>query len=202
MPTQLEAVRCLAGGADFDFAEGYPSAFVVQLLRMLAEFPAELQPAELVPAELLPAELLPAEPRAGDGAWPAIEALPAPEPPLGPWIASRTADDVVLGAVSCATVEDGTEGAQSVSAVTVGYDVAPACEGRGYATEMLRLVCAHLLARPGITRVWADTEADHGASRRVMEKAGLTWRRDETVMHEGRQTTVVHYARDRVPGRP
>ncbi len=273
MPTRSEAVRYLTGGAQFDFAEGYPSAFVVQLLRLLAECPAD---------------------------------PPAPEVAIGPWIASRQADGVVVGAVSCAEVV-GDEAWQSPSgsltaaegplevgageeaargpldavgvaaggvaavggstaevaasgvaaaggsvagleaagvaasgvaaaggstaevaaaggsvaglevaggppgahvearegrverlAVTVGYDVASTCEGRGYATEMLRLVCAHLLAQPGVVRVCADTEADHQASRRVMEKAGLTWRRQETEARAGRATPVVHYALDQV----
>jgi RimJ/RimL family protein N-acetyltransferase len=166
VPTRSQAARCLAGGAAFDFAEGYPSAFVVQLFRLLVEYPAS---------------------------------LPAPGTLLGPWVAFLGADDTVVGAVSCAVVDDGPGGAQSASAVTVGYDVAPACEGRGYATEMLRLVCDHLLAQPGIERVCADTEAGHAASRRVMEKAGFTWRRDETDVRDGRTTTVAHYALDRAP---
>jgi RimJ/RimL family protein N-acetyltransferase len=64
---------------------------------------------------------------------------------------------------------------------------------------MLRLVCAHLLGQPGVTRVCADTEAGHTASRRVMEKAGLTWQRDETECRDGRRSTVSHYALDRPP---
>jgi RimJ/RimL family protein N-acetyltransferase len=177
VPTRAAAVRILAGHPEVTYAEGYPSAFVVQLLGMLAHYPPDLPP--------------------GDGG-------------LGPWIAFRRADNAVVGAVSCALVHEGpvcsssvTEGFESASgnpgwacAVTVGYDVAPACEGRGYATEMVRLVCAHLLAQPGIARVCADTEVGHTASRRVMEKAGLTWRRDETHVRDGVATVIVHYARD------
>src|SRR5439155_26828744 len=129
VPTRSEAVRWLADGGELAFVEGYPSAFAVQLFRLLVECPAHL---------------------------PSSEAL------LGPWIASRRADSLVLGAVSCGLVwtgpegsADGSEGSvggSEGSVVTVGYDVAPTCEGQGYATEMLRLVCAHLLAQPEIVR--------------------------------------------------
>lgn len=185
MPTPSQAARTLAGGAEFDFAEGYPSAFVVQLFRLLAEFPVDLSSVGGAASV--------------EGAPPAGDRASDTEPLLGPWIASCGADGRVVGALSCAPVFDRTEGSQSISAVTVGYDVAPSCEGRGYATEMMRLVCAHLLAQPGVVRVCAETEADHGASRRVMEKAGLTWRSDETDVRDGRTVTVVHYALDRTP---
>lgn len=176
VPTPSQAARSLAGHAEFDYAEGYPSAFVVQLFRLLAEYPDELPP------------------------------LPTA---LGPWIAARTADGAVLGALSCSLVgagpdasAAGTEGSGGRSGgftVSVGYDVAPGCEGQGYATEMVRLVCDHLLGQPGVVRVCADTEADHTASRRVMEKAGMSRRRDETVVRNGRERTVVYYAIDRCP---
>jgi RimJ/RimL family protein N-acetyltransferase len=178
VPTRLEAVRWLADEAQLTFVDGYPSTFVIQLLRLLAECPAHLPPSQA---------------------------------PLGPWIASRRADSLVLGAVSCAVVGEGPEGSLDGmggpvggldgSAVTVGYEVAPTCEGQGYATEMLGLVCAHLLGQPDIVRICADTEVGHAASRRVMEKAGLSWRRDEVEARGGRTTTVAHYAVDRGPPR-
>lgn len=171
VPTRRQAVRCLAGRGELTFVEGYPSTFLTQLLRLLAECPVDLLPSQ---AE------------------------------LGPWIASRTADSLVLGAVSSAPMgngPDGPDGSPGCSAVTVGFEVAPTCEGQGYATEMLRLVCAHLLGQPQIVRVCADTEVDHAASRRVMEKAGLSWRREEADMRGGRETMLVHYAVDRGPRR-
>lgn len=174
VPTRLEALRWLADGAELTFVDGYPSTFAIQLFRLLAECPVDLPPSQA---------------------------------PLGPWIASHMADSLVLGAVSCAVVGEGPEGsagtpggpagASGGTVVTVGYDVAPTCEGQGYATEMLRLVCAHLLGLPGMVRVCADTEVGHTASRRVMEKAGLSWQRDEMDVRDGRQTTLAHYALDR-----
>lgn len=175
MPTRSQALRSLAGLPEFTFAEGYPSAFVVRLLRLLAECPVEAETTGV----------------------------------LGPWMVDCGVGEVVLGAVSCAWVVDDADapvglarasesalGVSGGSMVTVGYEVAPSREGQGYATEMLRLVCGHLLAQPGIARVCADTEADHAASRRVMEKAGLTWRRDEAECRDGREVTIAHYAVD------
>jgi ribosomal-protein-alanine N-acetyltransferase len=49
------------------------------------------------------------------------------------------------------------------------------CWGRGYATEALRALLAHVLAAPDMRRVVAETMVDHIASRRVMEKAGMTY---------------------------
>jgi RimJ/RimL family protein N-acetyltransferase len=52
--------------------------------------------------------------------------------------------------------------------LVIGYEVANAYRGQGTATEALRAVLA-------ITQqtVVAETDADHIASRRVMEKAGM-----------------------------
>jgi RimJ/RimL family protein N-acetyltransferase len=114
------------------------------------------------------------------------------EPPLGPWAIVRLTDETVIGTVSCARMDD-------PSAVTVGYEVAPSCQGQGYATEALGLAVQHLLAQPEVWRVCADTTTDHVASRRVMEKAGLRWLRDEVETLEGREVTLAHYAVDREP---
>jgi RimJ/RimL family protein N-acetyltransferase len=47
--------------------------------------------------------------------------------------------------------------------------------GQGYATEALRALLDHVLAEPDMRRVVAETMVDHIASRRVMEKAGMTY---------------------------
>jgi RimJ/RimL family protein N-acetyltransferase len=114
------------------------------------------------------------------------------KPPLGPWAIVRRSDDAVVGTLSCARMDEDT-------AVTVGYEVAPSCQGRGYATEALGLAVEHLLSQPEVLRVCADAAADHVASRRVMEKAGLLWQRDQVETLDGREVTLAHYAIDRVP---
>lgn len=111
-------------------------------------------------------------------------------PDLGPWLLVRRSDQIIIGLVTCARTAD-------ASAVTVGYDVAPSCWGEGFATEALSAVVAHLLSVPAVWRVCAEAPVDHLASRRVMEKAGMRWQRDELVRHEGRDVKLAHYAIDR-----
>lgn len=112
-----------------------------------------------------------------------------PTEPLGPWLAVRRADGMAVGLLSCVRMDD-------PAAVTVGYEIAPACMGLGYATEALQTLVRHLIGLPGITSVCADTTADHGASRRVMEKAGMRWQRDVVERLDGRDVTFAHYAID------
>ncbi|MEA2219175.1 MAG: [ribosomal protein S5]-alanine N-acetyltransferase [Solirubrobacteraceae bacterium] len=55
----------------------------------------------------------------------------------------------------------------------LGYAIVEPCWGRGYATDALRALVAHLRADPHVRRITAQTLVGHGASRRVMEKAGM-----------------------------
>jgi RimJ/RimL family protein N-acetyltransferase len=57
--------------------------------------------------------------------------------------------------------------------VTVGYGLAPAARGHGYATEALRALVAWALARPEVAAVEADTTHANLPSQRVMERAGM-----------------------------
>jgi len=56
---------------------------------------------------------------------------------------------------------------------TLGYSIVEPCWGHGYATESLRALISHLRTDPRVTLVTAQTPVSHGASRRVMEKAGM-----------------------------
>ncbi|HEY1972626.1 MAG TPA: GNAT family N-acetyltransferase, partial [Pseudonocardia sp.] len=109
---------------------------------------------------------------------------------LGPWLLVHCADGVVIGTISCARRGDDGE-------VSVGYDLASSYWGHGYATEALGTVIEHLLSLPDIARVTAETTVDHVASRRVMEKAGMLWQRDEVDRSQGREVKLAHYAVDR-----
>jgi RimJ/RimL family protein N-acetyltransferase len=60
---------------------------------------------------------------------------------------------------------DGTE-------VEVGFVLARPHWGRGLMTEALLGVTEWVLATPGVTRLWATTDAENVASARVLEKAG------------------------------
>jgi predicted acetyltransferase len=53
----------------------------------------------------------------------------------------------------------------------IGYDVRRSRRGQGHGTAMLAAVLPHLRAR-GITRALLTADADNGASRRVIERAG------------------------------
>lgn len=55
----------------------------------------------------------------------------------------------------------------------MGYGVIPACQGRGYATEMARALADWALTQPGMERVTAECRTDNVGSIRVLEKAGF-----------------------------
>ena len=55
----------------------------------------------------------------------------------------------------------------------VGYALAPAFHGRGYATEALRAVVDEGFAHRGAERIYAEVFVGNLASRRVAEKVGM-----------------------------
>jgi RimJ/RimL family protein N-acetyltransferase len=81
-----------------------------------------------------------------------------------PCFVVRKEDDVVVGETGCS---------RSGSTARVGYSIVEPCQGRGYATDALRALLAWLRADPRVERITAETLVGHGASRRVMEKAGM-----------------------------
>ncbi|MEE1783476.1 GNAT family N-acetyltransferase [Streptomyces sp. SP17BM10] len=56
----------------------------------------------------------------------------------------------------------------------LGYRLLPSTWGKGYATEGARAVLRHAFTELGVERIVATTMTVNTASRRVMEKAGLT----------------------------
>ncbi len=68
-------------------------------------------------------------------------------------------------------------------ALLLGYEIANEHRNQGYATEALRAVLDQ-----ATVRVIAETDADHTASRRVMEKAGMVL--------QGLDDRTVRYAYD------
>jgi len=56
---------------------------------------------------------------------------------------------------------------------SVGYTLAPAHQGNGYATEALAALLDWLAAEHGVTVVEADVLADNAPSRRVLERNGF-----------------------------
>lgn len=92
----------------------------------------------------------------------------------------------VLGEIGFTAAEDGRS-------ATAGYDISPAFEGRGYTTEALVGLVAHLFAHTPVARVLADTQVTHAASRRVMEKAGMRFVKEFEGAVDGRIETLVLY---------
>jgi RimJ/RimL family protein N-acetyltransferase len=87
--------------------------------------------------------------------------------PYGVYQLIRLTDSLVLGDIGFHAPPDRS------GTVTVGYGLAPAARGQGYATEALRALIDWALAQPGVRRVEADTAHGNLPSRRVMERAGM-----------------------------
>jgi RimJ/RimL family protein N-acetyltransferase len=83
----------------------------------------------------------------------------------------------------------------------LGYRLCKSAWGKGYATEGSRALISKGFTDFGVQRVVAETMAAHAASRRVMEKAGLTlvrtFRADWPYPIEGDELGDVEYALDR-----
>jgi len=62
--------------------------------------------------------------------------------------------------------------------VELGYTVARAAWGRGYATEVGRALVEHAFTTLGVPRVVAQVEPANAASRHVLEKLGMTPREE------------------------
>lgn len=76
----------------------------------------------------------------------------------------------------------------------VGYELVPSVWGRGYATEGARRAIGFAWDETSLERVISVTVPDHLASRRVMEKSGMSLQGEVA----WRGTTVVWYAIDRL----
>ena len=116
---------------------------------------------------------------------------------FGPYFMIRKADRMIVGEIGCSI--GGTRGTGKV-----GYTVVEPCWGQGYATEALRALLDHVLAEPDMRRVVAETMVHNIASRRVMEKAGMTYCGRRSDDEYGEPADLVVYealARSTVPTR-
>lgn len=109
-------------------------------------------------------------------------------PGFTPFFMVRKSDGVVIGEIGYTTAEE-----QMVA--TAGYGVTPSCEGQGFTTEAMTGLIQHCFAL-GFGTVRADTTADHIASRRVMEKSGMTFLEQIEREEDGALATIVVYAID------
>ncbi len=58
--------------------------------------------------------------------------------------------------------------------IEMGYSIAPAHRGRGFATEAADAMVRHALKQPGVGCVFAHTLPEDGPSPRVLTKCGFT----------------------------
>lgn len=114
--------------------------------------------------------------------------------PFGPYFMVRKSDGAVIGEIGCSVADNSDRG-------EVGYSVVEPCWGNGYATEALAALLDHVLSQPGMRRVIAHTLADHTASRRVMEKAGMRYSGSRVGVEDGEQVQLAAYEITR-PGAP
>jgi RimJ/RimL family protein N-acetyltransferase len=100
---------------------------------------------------------------------------------FGTWAVCEREGGRLVGEGGLQYLENGPE-------IEVGWRMAPAVWGRGYATEAARAWLDAGLRELALDRVVAVVEPDNVASRRVAEKAGMT--RAGTGRHYGRAVVV------------
>jgi RimJ/RimL family protein N-acetyltransferase len=100
---------------------------------------------------------------------------------FGQWAVVERGGDAVMGYCGFKATADRDVG-------ELLYGLAPACWGRGYATEAALAALDYGFARAGFRRVVASAMVGNGASIRVLEKAGLARERIETI--DGRDEVV------------
>lgn len=114
-------------------------------------------------------------------------------PGYGFWAIIRRSDGEFLGWVHLRPELESPEDEPEL-----GYRLRRSAWGQGYAAEASRAVIDRAFADFGARRVVASTMAVHGASRRVMDKAGLrlarTFRADWPVRIPGDEHGDVEYA--------
>ncbi|MEW2525764.1 GNAT family N-acetyltransferase [Streptomyces sp. NPDC047071] len=88
-------------------------------------------------------------------------------PEWGSYAIVRTADQVAVGAMGFHGVPDHEGWAE------VGYDLAPAARGNGYATEALRALATWALRLPDVTGLRAVVDEGNTASEAVLRRAGF-----------------------------
>ncbi len=96
---------------------------------------------------------------------------------FGIWAVEECASGRLVGRTGLMHWDDWTA---STHDAEIGWTFAPEVWGRGYATEAARAALGWAAERPGLQTIVSITRPDNVASRRVMEKLGLTYR-GETV---------------------
>jgi RimJ/RimL family protein N-acetyltransferase len=115
---------------------------------------------------------------------------------VGQWATVEKASGDFLGRVFLRIMDS-----DHPEVLDLGYRLHRAAWGQGYATEAARALIRAAFADPSIQRITAGAIADNIASRRVMEKAGLTLVRSFRASRPGHfgglEQEIVAYALDR-----
>lgn len=90
---------------------------------------------------------------------------------LGPFFVQRSEDDLVVGEIGAAFIDD-------AGTVEIGYAVVESQQRRGYATAAVEALVAEVREAPEARRVVAHTPLDRPESGRVVEKAGFAMLRE------------------------
>jgi RimJ/RimL family protein N-acetyltransferase len=109
------------------------------------------------------------------------------DPAIGfvPWHIIRREDGDVIGSIGWSSPEP--------TRPTLGYEIVESLWGQGYASEALAGLLGYIWTLPEVQSVQADTFEDHTASRRVMEKAGMTHFDTRRENVDGEDVTLVFY---------
>lgn len=95
----------------------------------------------------------------------------------------RSVDGLLIGVIGFGLDADGTP--------ELGWWVGRDYWGQGFATEAARRLIRHLFDDLGFPSVWASAHPDNAASRRVMEKLGLTLANHQRIGMPSRGQSVV-----------
>jgi RimJ/RimL family protein N-acetyltransferase len=78
----------------------------------------------------------------------------------------RAADQAMIGDIGVERHENGMQ-------AEIGFTLARAYQGKGYAAEAVRALLDHLFAVDGLHKVSAECDARNGASARLLERVGF-----------------------------
>ena len=90
---------------------------------------------------------------------------------FGPFLVHRPDDDVVVGEIGGAFVDD-------QGSIEIGYAIVESQRNRGYATAALEAIVTKARAAHEVRRIVAHTPLERPQSGRVLEKAGFSMLRE------------------------
>ena len=96
-------------------------------------------------------------------------------------------DSQVIGYVQAVPIDGAWE---------VGYKIAMAHTGRGYATQALKIFLPQIMERLAITQIYGVTRADNPASCKVLKKCGFTLEFEGIGKYQGSKRPIRRYRLD------